>query len=224
MSLNSNALFVSLSLDSRETLLSASTDVDLPVYTVLCEAGHKPQDAFFLTSGFASLVITLPGAGSAEVGVIGREGVVGLMSLLGPASSQSECYMQASGHGYKMPMQRLESAFRESAEIRSCILDFAQQHVTMTSYLAACNKLHAAEPRLARWLLMVQDRLETDSLPLTQEFLAIMLGTRRMTVTTAAHSLQQLGLIEYKRGKVQILDRKRLEQAACECYRHLKLP
>ena len=130
--------------------------------------------------------------------------------------------MQASGTGHAVELRVLRQAFLASEEIRTRVLEFTQQQIWTASYLSACNKLHETEPRFARWILMVQDHLETDVLPLKQEFLADMLGSRRMTVTAAAGALQRNGLIRYSRGNIRILDRAGLEAAACECYRHMK--
>jgi CRP-like cAMP-binding protein len=218
----SNLLFSSLKSPARRQLTSICRRVDLPVNTMLYEAGQHPKEAYFLGSGFASQVIDLDDSGSAGVGLVGREGVVGSTALLGPAMLLGSCFMQAGGTGYAAPFPLLREVFSSSEEIRTCILQFVQCQTVTGAYLAACNKLHETEARLARWLLMVQDRLETDLLPLTQEFLAQMLGTRRMTITIAAGALQRSGLIEYSRGHIRILDRPELEGAACECYGHVK--
>ena len=127
--------------------------------------------------------------------------------------------MQVKGSGYKIRFADLKAAFLDSEEIRTRILEVTQQQTLTMSQIAACNKLHDNEARLARWLLMVQDRLQDELLPLTQEFLAEMLGSRRTTVAVSAGTLQRAGLIEYRRGKVKILSREDLESAACDCYK-----
>lgn len=217
-----NRLLASLTPACRKDLLLHLQAVDLPVNTILYEAEQEVTTAYFLNSGFASQVIRLGDVGSVEVGVVSCDGLVGSTALLGHPIAPGRCFMQAAGAGYAISFEVLRQVFASNDEIRNYILEFAQFQLLTTSYLSACNKLHETEPRFARWLLMVQDRLETDLLPLTQEFLAQMLGSRRMTVTTVAGALQRSGLIEYKRGQIRILDREGLEDTACECYRHIK--
>jgi CRP-like cAMP-binding protein len=214
-----NLLLEALSPDSRSRLIALSKVVELPLRTQLQAQDEQPKHAYILLSGIASVVVNLPEGGSAEVAVIGREGMSGCISLLGPSAPPSECFMQVAGSAYKIPFADLKTAFLESEEIRTRILELAQQQTLTMSQIAACNKLHDNEARLSRWLLMVQDRLQEDMLPLTQEFLAEMLGSRRTTVALSAGTLQRAGLIEYKRGKVKILSRENLEGAACDCYK-----
>ncbi len=218
----SNLLFASLKSPARKQLTSIFRRVDLPVDTMLYEAGEQPKEAFFIGSGFASQTIDLDDSGSAGVGLVGREGMVGSTALLGPAMLLGRCFMQAEGTGYAAPFPAMQEVFSSSEEIRTRILQFVQCQTTTGAYLAACNKLHETEARLARWLLMVQDRLETDLLPLSQEFLAQLLATRPMTVPIAARALQRSGFIEYSQGQIRILNRAELEAAACECYGHIK--
>lgn len=150
--------------------------------------------------------------------MVGPEGFAGAMHLLGPASPNTRCMMQMAGRGYRLPFGDLKQQFDENGEIRTRILELVQGLTVTLAQVAACNKLHDAEERLARWLLMAQDRVGTDTLVLTQEFIAEMLGTRRSTVALVAGSLQRSGLIEYHRGTVKILSRSGLEETACECY------
>ena len=213
-----NRFLESLSSASRHRLLATSKEVDLPIRTPLEEQENAPKYAYFMTSGIASVVIYLADGGSAEVAVIGREGFTGALSLLGPATPLSHCFVQMDGTAYRIPFADVKAAFLESQEIRSRTLEFIQQQTLTMSQIAACNKLHEAEARLSRWLLMVQDRVEDDVLHLTQDFLAQMLGSRRPTVALAAGALQRAGFIEYRRGKVRILSREDLMTAACDCY------
>ena len=214
----SNLLLNSLSAANRDRILSRSKHVALPLRTNLSEPEEIPQHAYFITSGIASVVIEVVEGGTAEVALIGREGVAGGVDLLGPALTQTHCFIQSEASGYRIAFRDLRTLFGESEEIRGRVLEWVQAQSLTTSQIAACNKLHEAEPRLARWLLMAQDRLQSDTLSLTQEFLAQMLGTQRTTVVMVAGSFQRSGLIEYKRGKVTILSRENLESAACECY------
>lgn len=159
---------------------------------------------------------------TAEVGLIGREGVVGSFHLLGPALVATNSMVQLTGTALRMPYAELLAAFRSNEEIRDRILEFVQDQAVSLSQLAGCNRVHENEERLARWLLMAQDRTQSDVLFFTQEFLAMMIGARRTTVTVIAGALQRSGLIEYERGRVKILDRTNLEAAACECYQITK--
>jgi CRP-like cAMP-binding protein len=217
-----NLLLSSLNAANRDLLLAHLTAVELPLRSPLYEAERTPKFAYFMTSGIASVVTTMAEGGTAEVVVIGREGLVGSLHLLGTAPVQTRCFMQLTGTGLRIPLSDLQEAFRTSEEIRDRILEFVQQQTSCISQIAGCNRLHGAEERLARWLLMVHDRMDSDVLNLTQEFLAEMLGAQRTTVTMVAGVLQESGLIEYRRGHVRIKSRERLEEAACDCYQVAK--
>jgi CRP-like cAMP-binding protein len=154
--------------------------------------------------------------------VVGSEGLVGGIHCLGPAKVSTNAFMQIAGTALKIRFADLRRKFRRSEEIRDRLLEFYQEQSLTVSQIAGCNRLHEAEERLARWLLMAQDRTQSDMLNFTQEFLAMMLGSRRTTVTIIAGALQRAGLIEYIRGRVKILDREKLETAACDCYRITK--
>jgi CRP-like cAMP-binding protein len=199
-----------------------SVAVELPLRTPLFAAQQMPGYAHFLTSGVASLVVMTRSGGTAEVGLIGREGVVGGFHALGPAPAPTDCMMQMAGAALRIPLRDLRDAVNASEEIRRRILEMAQEETASLSQIAGCNRLHEAEPRLARWLLMAMDRTGCDVLNFTQEFLANMLGAQRTTVTVIAGELQRRGVIQYSRGKVRILDRAGLEAAACDCYPVLK--
>ena len=202
--------------------MDISKPVPLPLRTSLYEAEETPAYAYFLTSGIASVVTTVADGGTAEVGLIGREGVVGVLHIIGPAPVPSRCFMQLEGTGRRISFSELRKAFRSSPEIHDRLLEFVQEQALSLGQIAGCHRLHEAEERLARWLLMAQDRTESDVLNFTQEFLAMMLGARRTTVTMVAGALQQSGLIEYRRGRVKILSRENLEAAACDCYQVIK--
>lgn len=214
----SNVLLNALSPDYRNSLLSRLKFVVLPIKTVLYEADETPKYAHFLTSGMASVVSSMSNGASAEVGIWGREGLVETLQLLGNARIPTRCFMQVEGAALRMPFKDLQKEFLENAELRDAILRGVQCQGFILAQLAACNRLHEAEERLARWLLMVRDRVESDKFMLTQEFLATMLGSRRTTVTAAAGTLQKKGLIRYSRGRIEILEPLKLESAACECY------
>ena len=213
-----NRLLASLSAESRELIHSQCTSMTLPLRSVLYTAGSIPTDAYFITSGMASIVGSTSEGETAEVGIVGSEGLVGATHLLGPAVAPTECFIQLSASALKIPFPKLLQLFKTSEEIRERILEFVQEQTLSLSQLATCNRLHNAEERLARWLLMVDDRIQSDTIDLTQEFLAQMLGAQRTTVTMVAGTLQRAGLIEYKRGTLHILNRRELEAAACDCY------
>jgi CRP-like cAMP-binding protein len=207
-----NLLLDSLSTELRRSVLALSKPMDLPLRTMLHEQGEMPTYAYFLCSGIASVVVSMPEGGSAEVGLMGREGLVGALHIIGPTPAPAQCFMQMEGNGIRI---RLD-------DLRKRVLEFVQQQAVTLEQIAACNKLHQAEERLARWLLMAHDRAGNDTMTMTQEFLADMLGTRRTTVTLVAGSLQRRGLIDYKRAKITILDREGLEEASCDCYKVIK--
>ena len=213
-----NLLLDALSPASRNRILALAKHVDLPLREGLIDPEEPLPYAYFITSGIASVVIELAEGGTAEVGLIGHEGLVGALDMLGPALTPSRCFIQMPATGYRVPFAELRALFLESEEIRMRILEVVQQQSMVMSQLGACNKLHEAEPRMARWLLMVQDRVQEETIHLTQEFLAQMLGTQRTTVVMVAGALQRSGMIDYKRGKIKILCREDLESAACECY------
>ena len=218
----SNLFLDSLSVESRDLLVKQCIEMDLPLKRSLYEAENVPRFAYFLTSGIASVVTAMEDGSTAEVGLIGREGVVGSFHLLGPAKVATSYFIQLEATSLRIPFSALVHAFRSNEEIRDRVLEFVQEQAVSLSQLAGCNRLHESEERLARWLLMAQDRTGTAVLDFTQEFLGMMLGARRTTVTVIAGVLQRSGLIEYRRGKVTILDRESLEAAACDCYKLTK--
>jgi len=167
------------------------------------------------------MVAFMADGAAAEVGLVGNEGVVEGFHVLAPANVQTvqtRAFVQVPGTALRMRFAELRKEFLNSEPLRSLVLGYVQSQASLLGQLAACNRLHEVEERLARWLLMVQDRIGEDRLSITQEFLGMMLGARRSSVTLAAGSLQRAGLIEYHRGQVHILDRASLERIACECY------
>ncbi len=214
----SNLLLGSFSPSDRKAVLSHCTELDLPNRTPLEVQEQSPRYLYFLTAGVASVVVTHQGGACSETLLVGREGLTSAVSLLGSSSSPADCFIQVPGSGWRIPYRAIRKLFAESPSIRARILECVQQQSMTTTQIAACNIAHEAEPRLARWLLMVGDRTGEETFQLTQEFLAQMLGARRTTVVAVAGSLQRSGFIEYSRGKVTILSREKLETAACSCY------
>lgn len=217
-----NLFLSSLSAANRDLIVSRSTAVPLRQKMRLLRRGQRPNSAYFITSGLASMVMEMADGSSAEVGMVGRDGVVGALHVLGPSPSTSQCFVQMEGTALRIPMAELRNLFDDKKEIRVALLKFVQRETMSLSQVAGCNRLHSAEERLARWLLTAQDYVQSDELNFTQSLLANMLGARRATVTLIAGALQRAGLIQYQRGRVTILDRERLEEAACDCYRVIK--
>jgi CRP-like cAMP-binding protein len=216
-----NLLIDRLPPSYREHFYSRLEPVSLPSGTTLYEPEVVPDYAHFMTSGMTSLVAFMADGAAAEVGLVGSEGVVEGFHVLGPENVQTvqtRAFVQVPGTALRMRFAELRKEFLNAEPLRSLVLGYVQSQASLLGQLAACNRLHEVEERLARWLLMVHDRIGDDRLALTQEFLGMMLGTRRSSVTLAAGSLQRAGLIEYHRGLVHILDRGKLELAACECY------
>ncbi len=218
MSDTTNQLLDALSPSLREQILARCTPVNLARRTVLYQSQVVPEFCYFLTSGMASVITSMQDGESAEVSVIGREGMSGGLQLLGPGRVPTTAIMQLDGSGLRITMADMRRIFDTSDEVRSLVLESVQEQTNMIAQIAACNRLHEAEERLARWLLMACDRIGSAELNFTQEFLAELLGARRTTVTMVAGALQRSGLIEYKRGRVKILNHEDLKDAACECY------
>ena len=214
----SNLIINALPAGLKSSLLARLQPVNLAVGTVLTSPGQIPAFAHFMTSGIASVVTFMSDGIGAEVGVIGREGLVEAIHLLGPATAPTTAFIQVEASALRMPFAELHELFVAHSAISQRILECVQGQGFILSQLAACHGLHEIEERLARWLLMVRDRLGSDRFDLTQEFLAEMLGARRTSVTLAAGMLQRSGLIKYSRGHIQVLDGEGLENAACECY------
>jgi CRP-like cAMP-binding protein len=216
-----NRLIESLPVEYRSRLYSRLEPVSLRAGAHLYEPEETPEYAHFLTSGMASFVAYMEDGMGSEVGIIGCEGLVEAFHLLAPANVQTvqtRGSMQVEGTALRIRFADLRKEFLSCEALRDPILQFVQCQSSLLGQLGACNRLHEIEPRLARWLLMVQDRIGGDMVPLTQELLAQMLGTRRSSVTVAASALQRDGLIEYHRGQLHILRREQLQMVACECY------
>jgi CRP-like cAMP-binding protein len=177
-----------------------------------------PRYVHFITSGMASIVTEMSQGDGVEVGIAGREDLPQSLHLLGPATGQSRCFMQVEGTGLRMDFRQFQHEFQTSDTVRRLVLRHVQYEALMTAQMAACNRLHSVDERLARWLLMVAVRIGSDELRLTQEFLGNMLGARRATVTLAAGALMRSGLIDYRRGYIRLLNREALEDTACECF------
>jgi CRP-like cAMP-binding protein len=213
-----NILIDALPKASRRDLTSRLAWVDMPTFTSVYDANEFPHYAHFLTSGIASQVMTATDGASTEVATVGREGVLEGVHLMGSMPSPARCFMQIAGNGYRIELDVLQRLFEEDEAIRRVILAYLQYQTLTVAQIAGCNRLHSTEARLARWLLMLQDRTASSSLRLKQAFVGELIGSQRTTVSELAAAFQQRGLIEYSRGTIRILDRSALEETACECY------
>jgi len=190
----------------------------LPFRHILIPAGAALDSVYFIEAGIASVLTTVAGGATIEVGMIGREGLVGLPVLLGESISDQQILVQVPGNAFRIDAALCKAAFDDSAPIRRAVLRFAEGMLAMGAQTAACNRLHSTEQRFARWLLMAFGRLGAEVVPMTQEFLSSMLGVRRTGVTETAAKMRRLGVIRYRQGEIALLDRPALESASCECY------
>jgi len=192
--------------------------VRLKLHQVMHETGEVIRSAYFMNDGMGSVLTVQPDGRSVEVGLIGKEGFVGLPIVFGFKTSALRVVTQADGTAYRIDVPTLLGLLPQCPELEKQLQRFALILAMQSTQVAACNRLHDVEERLARWLMMSQDRIDTKIMPLTQEFLGQMLGTRRASVSLAAGTLQKAGLINYTRGNVTVLDRTKLAEAACDCY------
>src|SRR5580693_2321144 len=213
-----NVILLSLPDEEYSLLRPHLEPADLPQYEILHEPGEKIDFTYFLNDGMASLVALSRDGRSVEVGIVGVEGMVGMPLTVGLRRGTFRAIMQMSGSGVRIRSDVFQEILLCASTLQSELSRFALMHGMQVAQLAACNRLHEIEQRLARWLLMCQDRVDSPVLPLTHEFLAQMLGTGRPSVSLAAGALENAGLIENMRGTVKVLNRKGLERAACECY------
>jgi CRP-like cAMP-binding protein len=213
-----STLLATLPEDSRHLLLAHLEPITCELRRVLVESGQPMHSVYFPTSGWASMIRRLSDGRSAEVGLVGREGMVGLSVLLGNDISYEDVVIQAPGVMLRMPADALRDVVEKDSALRQHFLRYALAFQQMTSQTAACNSNHALEQRLARWLLMAHDRADGDEFPMTQEFLAMMLAVHRPGVNITARLFQQAGLIRYGNGHISVTDRPGLEASGCECY------
>ena len=217
-----NKILLGLPAKERHAIISKLEFVSLPVPLALTEEGVRIKYAYFINDGLASALKVMHDGNCAEVGLRGREGFVGLPLVAGLSTSSSRIIMQVGGSGFRASAKDLAATLEKCPALMKCLRRFAQESALQAEQIAACNRLHSVDERLATWLLMCQDRLGGDVVPLTHTFLSHMLGTRRASVTEAAGALQKAKLITCARGRVTVRSRKKLEDAACECYAMLK--
>ncbi len=202
--------------------LAAMEPVDLPLGKVLYESGTRLTHVYFPTTAIVSLLYVMENGSSAEIAVVGREGLVGISLFMGGQSTPSRAVVQSAGRGFRLEAELLMREFNRAGPVMHLLLRYTQALITQMAQTAVCNRHHSLDQQLCRWLLLSLDRLESNQLVMTQELIANMLGVRREGVTEAAGHLHKDGLITYQRGKITVLDRKGLEQRTCECYAVVK--
>jgi CRP-like cAMP-binding protein len=196
--------------------------VEMPLGQVLYEPGTTLAHVYFPTTSIVSLLYVMENGASAEIAVVGNEGLVGVALFMGGESTPSRAVVQSAGHGLRLKAQLMKEEFNRAGPVLHLLLRYTQALITQMAQTAACNRHHTLDQQLCRWLLLSLDRLGTNELAMTQELIANMLGVRREGVTEAALELQEAGLIRYARGRITVLDRPGLEKRTCECYAVVK--
>jgi CRP-like cAMP-binding protein len=214
----SNKILLSISDSDYSSLRPHLEYVSLPNHLVLHEVGGKLEFAYFPNRGLISLVVVMKDGKTAEAGIVGNEGFTGTLAAVGLVRSPLQAVVQITGDGFRVEVGALQNTLESAPHLQLMLSRYAAIRGIQVAQTAACNRLHDIEQRLARWLLMTQDRVDSGSLPITHDFLATMLGTDRPSVSLAAGVLQKRKVIEYTRGAVEIVNRKKLEDCACECY------
>lgn len=213
-----NYLLAALSAGVYERWLPNLERAEMPLGDVLYEAGETSRYVYFPTSSIVSLLYLMESGASAEIAVVGNEGMVGISLFMGGGSTSSRALVQSGGAGFRMPAEKFKKEFNRSSAVLHLLLRYTQALITQMAQTAVCNRHHSLDQQLCRWLLLSLDRLQGDKLVMTQRLIADMLGVRREGVTQAALNLQEAGLIRYVRGHITVLDRQELEKRSCECY------
>ena len=217
-----NHLLDALSPEEYERLLPQLELVEMRLGEALYESGGKLQHVYFPTTSIVSLLYVMEDGASAEIAVVGNEGILGIALFMGGETTPSRAVVQSAGFGYRLKAQLLKQEFNRSGPMMNLLLRYTQALITQMAQTAVCNRHHSVEQQLCRWLLLSLDRLASNELTMTQELIANMLGVRREGVTEAAGKLQRSGLIYYSRGHIKVLDRPGLEARVCECYQVVK--
>lgn len=217
-----NHLLAALPAEVQERLFPYLECVSLLLGQVVYESGDAMRYVYFPTDAIVSLLYVMESGASAEISVVGNEGLVGIAVFMGGESTPSRAIVQSAGSAYRLPGQRLKDEFNRHGAMLMLMLHYTQALITQMAQTAVCNRHHTIDQQLCRWLLLSLDRLPDNRLTMTQELIANMLGVRREGVTEAAGKLQKLGIIEYCRGHITVRDRARLEQICCECYAVVK--
>src|SRR6266852_4119712 len=214
----SNIILLSIADSDYSSLRPHLEYVGMPSHLVLHEGGGKLEFVYFPNQGLISLVVVMKDGRTAEAGIVGNEGFIGTPAAVGLSMSPLQAVVQISGDGFRVEVEVLQDILESTPHLQLLLSRYAVVQGMQVAQTAACNRLHDIRQRLARWLLMTQDRVDSESLPITHDFLATMLGTDRPSVSLAAGFLQKKKLIEYTRGALKIVNRKKLEDSACECY------
>ena len=217
-----NRLLAALPAAEWARWLQQMEPVDMPLGKVLYESGSKLTHVYFPTTSIVSLLYVLEDGASAEIAVVGHEGIVGISLFMGGESTPSRAVVQSAGRAFRLKANVMIQEFNRAGPVLHLLLRYTQALITQMAQTAVCNRHHSLDQQLCRWLLLSLDRLHSDELVMTQELIANMLGVRREGVTEAAGHLQDAGLIRYRRGRITVLDRRRLEQRTCECYAVVK--
>lgn len=217
-----NHLLAALPKEVQERLIPNLELLALPLGMVIYESGDALRYVYFPTDSIVSLLYVMENGASAEISVVGNEGLVGVAVFMGGESTPSRAIVQSAGHAYRLRGQQFKDEFNRHDDMLHLMLRYTQALITQMAQTAVCNRHHSIDQQLCRWLLLSLDRLPSNQLTMTQELIANMLGVRREGVTEAAGKLQRLGVIEYCRGHIKVLDRPLLEQLSCECYAVVK--
>ena len=217
-----NRLLAALPRNEYESLLPSLQPVSFSLGQVVYEFGGQLDYVFFPTTSIVSLLYTMENGSSAEMGLTGNDGVVGIALFMGGGTMPNRAVVQSAGAAIRLKAKVLQDQFARGGKFQHLLLRYTQALITQISQTAVCNRLHSVEQQLCRWLLLSHDRIQTDELIMTQELIADMLGVRREGVTVAAGHLQDAGAISYVRGRIKILDRQKLEETVCECYQVVK--
>jgi CRP-like cAMP-binding protein len=217
-----NRLLAALPHEELARLLPTFQQASFSLGDVVYEFGGRLNYVYFPTTSIVSLLYTMENGATAEMGLTGNDGVVGIALFMGGETMPNRAVVQSAGDAIRMRVKVLKEEFALGGQFQRLLLRYTQALITQISQTAVCNRLHSVEQQLCRWLLLSHDRVSTDELIMTQELIADMLGVRREGVTVAAGHLQDIGAISYVRGHIQILDRQKLEDTACECYRVVK--
>jgi len=217
-----NLLIASLPEAEFERWLPELELVDLPLGQVLYESGTTLRHVYFPTTAIVSLLYVMENGASAEIAVVGKEGLVGISLFMGGETTPSRAVVQSAGQGFRLNSRALKNEFNRAGPVLHLLLRYTQALITQMTQTAVCNRHHSLDQQLCRWLLLSLDRLQGNELVMTQELIANMLGVRREGVTESALQLQKAGLIRYARGHITVLDRKGLEKRTCECYAVVK--
>jgi CRP-like cAMP-binding protein len=213
-----NHLLAALPQEEYERIAPHLELVSMPLGEVLYESGGPLRHVYFPTTSIVSLLYVMEDGASAEIAVVGNEGILGIAIFMGGESTPSRAVVQSAGEGYRLTAQLLKKEFNLSGPTLHLLLRYTQSLITQMAQTAVCNRHHSLDQQLCRWLLLSLDRLQSNELVMTQELIADMLGVRREGVTEAAGKLQDLGLISHRRGHITVLDRPGLEKKCCECY------